>query len=143
MKHWLIALCLLVAGCADVALAPPQVASQLAPNGRLRAALASNDPVSPDVARNLARRLRVRLETTTFSAPFDVAFMLPEAARAAQLDFTAPYIVLDGRPRVIALPRGRPAAGDYLRDFLDELKGSGFVAEAIDRHGLKARASAP
>jgi hypothetical protein len=138
-----LALCLLAAGCADVPLAPHGVASQLAPGGRLRAALASGDPVSEDVARNLARRLGVRLQTTTFGAPFDVAFMLPEAARAAQLDFTAPYVILDGRPRVIALPRGRPAAGDYLRDFLDELKATGFVAEAIERRGVSARASVP
>lgn len=134
---------LLIAGCTAADLTPPEVARQLAPTGRLRAALASNDPVSRDVAANLARRLRARLETTTFDAPFDVAFMLPEAARARQLDFTAPYVVLDGRARVIALARGRPAAGDYLREFLEELKASRFVAEAIERRGVQARASAP
>jgi hypothetical protein len=141
MKRLLVVLCLAAAACAD--LPPSQAAKELAPGGRLRAALAANDPVSADVARNLARRLGVRLDATTFGAPFDVAFMLPEAARAAQLDFTAPYIVLDGRPRVIALARGRPAAGDYLRDFLEELEASRFVAEAIERRGVQARASAP
>jgi len=139
----MVLLCLAVAACTAADLTPPEVTKQLAPTGRLRAALASNDPVSADVARDLARRLGVRLDATTFSAPFDVAFMLPEAARAAQLDATAPYIILDGRPRVIALARGRPAAGDYLRDFLEELKASRFVAEAIERRGVQARASAP
>jgi hypothetical protein len=44
---------------------------------------------------------------------------------------------------VIALARGRPEAGEYLRDFLDELKASGFVAASIERNGMKGRASAP
>lgn len=136
-------LCLALAACTAADLTPPDVAKQLAPTGRLRAALASSDPVSEDVARNLAKRLRVPLAPTTFGASFDVAFMLPEAARAAQLDSTAPYIILDGRPRVIALARGRPAAGDYLREFLEELKASRFVVEAIERRGIQARASAP
>jgi len=143
MKSLVLALCLACAACVTADRPPSDVVSQLTPVGRLRAALAGGDTVSRDVARELARRLRVRLEATTFDAPFDVAFVPPEAARAAQLDFTAPYIILDGRPQVIALPRGRPEAGEYLRDFLDELKASGFVAAAIERNGAPARARAP
>lgn len=144
LKWQLAALALLlVAACVPPGLAPSDVVSELAPAGRLRAAIARNDPVSGAVASELAKRLQVPLERTTFDAPFDLAFMLPEAARARQLDFTEPYLILDGRPRVMAIPRGRPEAGDYLRDFADELKASGFVAAAIDRNGAKARASAP
>ncbi len=134
---------LLIAGCAAIGAAPPGIVKELAPTGQLRAALAANDPVGREVATQLARRLEVRLQTTTFDAPFDVAFVLPEAARAAQLDFTAPYIILDGRPRVIAVARGRPDAGEYLRGFLDELKDSGVLAQAIEDNGLKGRASVP
>lgn len=134
---------LLLAACVPPGLAPSDAVSELAPTGRLRAAIARNDPVSGAIASELAKRLQVPLETTTFDAPFDVAFMLAEAARARQLDFTEPYMILDGRPRVMAIPRGRPEAGDYLRDFADELKASGFVAAAIERNGAKARASAP
>lgn len=132
-----------LSACVTPDRVPAAAARELAPTGRLRAALAQGDPVSRDVARELARRLKVRLETTTFDAPFDIAFALPEAARAAQLDFTAPYVILDGQPRVIALARGRPEAGEYLRGFLDELKASGFVAAAIERDGAQQRARAP
>ncbi len=134
---------LLIAACVTADIPPPEAVKELAPVGRLRAALAPDDPVSRDVARALAHRLGVRLEATTFDAPFDVAFVVPEAARAAQLDFTEPYIVLDGHPQVIAIARGRPEAGEYLRGFVDELQASGFVASAIERRGAKARASAP
>jgi hypothetical protein len=143
MTRLVALLCLVAAACMTADVPPPEAAKELVPVGRLRAALAPDDPVSRDVARELARRLRVRLEATTFDAPFDVAFTLPEAARAAQLDFTEPYIILDGRPRVIAVARGRPEAGEYLRSFVDELQASGFVASAIERRGAKARASAP
>jgi peptidoglycan/xylan/chitin deacetylase (PgdA/CDA1 family) len=143
VKRFVIALCLLAAGCAGAELAPQGVVSQLAPNGRLRAAMAANDPVARDVARELAKRLGVPLQVTTFDAPFDVSFALAEAARASQLDFTSPYVILDGRPRVIAVPRGRTQAGDYLRDFVDELRDSGFIASAIGQQGAQGRASAP
>ena len=143
MMRFAALLCLVAVACVTADVPPPQAARELVPLGRLRAALAPDDPVSRDVARELARRLQVRVEATTFDAPFDVAFMLPEAARAAQLDFTEPYIILDGRPQVIALGRGRPEAGEYLRSFVDELQASGFVAAAIERRGAKARASAP
>lgn len=133
----------LIAGCASIGAAPPEIVKELAPTGRLRAALADNDPVGREVARQLARRLKVRLQTTTFDAPFDIALVLPEEARGAQLDFTAPYVILDGRPRVIAVARGRPEAGDYLRNFLDELKDSGVLAQAIEANSVKDRASVP
>lgn len=134
---------LLIAGCAPIDAPPPDIVKELAPTGQLRAALEADDRVAREVARDLARRLRVRLQATTFDAPFDIAFVLPEAARAAQLDFTAPYMILDGRPRVIAVARGRPEAGEYLRDFLDNLKASGFLAAAIERNGMRERASVP
>jgi hypothetical protein len=143
MKALLLVLCLLLGACAGADIAPQDVVSQLAPTGRLRAAMARDDPIAPELARSLARRLGVPLATTSFDASYDVAFALPEAARAGQLDFTSPYVVLDGRPRVIALPRGRPQAGDYLRDFVDELRDSGAIAEAIERRGARKRASVP
>jgi len=141
MKALAITLCLAAAACVTAADLP--AAKELAPEGRLRAALARDDTVSRDVARELARRLRVRLEPTALDAPFDVAFIVPEAARAAQLDFTAPYLILDGRAQVIAVARGRPDAGAYLRDFVDELKAAGFVAAAIERNNAKGRARTP
>ena len=143
MRKLLLAVCILLSACAAPGSAPPEVVQALAPSGALRAAIARNDPVSSEVARQLARRLGVPLVETTFDARYDVAFALPEAARAGQLDFTAPYLILDGRPRVIAIARGREQAGDYLRAFLDEIKSAGVIAEAIERNGAQARASVP
>lgn len=143
MKSFLLAFFLLASACAAPGSAPPDIVEALAPTGALRAALASNDPVSAEVARQLARRLGVPLVATTFDARYDVAFALPEAARAAQLDFTEPYLVLDGRPRVIAIARGREQAGDYVRGFVEEMKATGGIAHAIERNGAQSRASVP
>ncbi len=49
--------------------------------------------------------------------------------------------VLDGQitgvQQAIGAPKGRPAAAKYLRDFAEEVKRSGFVARAIEKHGVK------
>jgi polar amino acid transport system substrate-binding protein len=55
--------------------------------------------------------------------------------------------VLDGRFMVInqamGLPKGRPAALAYLDTFVEEMKASGFVAQALARHGIDGAAVAP
>jgi ABC-type amino acid transport substrate-binding protein len=49
--------------------------------------------------------------------------------------------LLDGRFMVIqqamAAPKGREAGTKYLRAFVEEMKASGFVAEALARHGIE------
>jgi polar amino acid transport system substrate-binding protein len=55
--------------------------------------------------------------------------------------------LLDGRFMVIqqamATPRGRDAGAAYLRTFIEEMKASGFVARALQRHGIEGAAVAP
>lgn len=93
----------------------------LAPNGKLRAAinfgnvvLAQKDPatgeprgVSGELARELAKRLGVPIEFVTFDAAgkvfdalkrgeWDVAFMAIDPVRAAEIDFTGPYVLIEG-----------------------------------------------
>ena len=55
--------------------------------------------------------------------------------------------LLDGRFMVInqamATPKGRPAGLDYLTKFVEEMKASGFVADALKRHGIEGAAVAP
>jgi polar amino acid transport system substrate-binding protein len=55
--------------------------------------------------------------------------------------------LLDGRFMVIeqamATPKGRDAGVRYLREFVEDLKRSGFVAEALGRHGIEGAAVAP
>src|SRR6476620_11901251 len=101
--------------------APPNVVKELAPNGKLRAAinfgnivLAQKDPaggeprgVSAELARELAKRLAVPIEFVTFDAAgtvfdalqkgaWDIAFLAIAPVRAAGIDFTAPSVVIEG-----------------------------------------------
>lgn len=95
--------------------------ADLAPTGKLRAAinfgnqvLASKDPatgeprgVSVDLSRELAKRLGVPLEIVTYPAAgqvveglkskaWDVAYLAIDPARATEIDYTAPYVVIEG-----------------------------------------------
>lgn len=104
-----------------------RLAEELAPTGRLRAAinfgnsvLAQQDPgggpprgVSAELARELARRLGVGIDYVTFDAAgkvveagkaglWDIAFLAVDPVRAAGIDFTAPYVVIEG---VYLVPR--------------------------------------
>ena len=99
----------------------PGVVAELAPSGRLRAAinfgnsvLAQPDPaggaprgVSAELARELARRLGVPIDYVTFDAAgkvfdalkagaWDIAFLAVDPVRAAGIEFTAPYVVIEG-----------------------------------------------
>jgi polar amino acid transport system substrate-binding protein len=238
---------------------PPATVAELAPSGTLRAAinfgnpvLATKDPVtgeprgvSVDLSRELARRLGVPLDLVAFNAAgkvveavkadaWDVAFVAIDPVRGADMDQTAPYVIiegaylvpqaspikassdvdragvrivmaagsaydlyltrelkqaqlvrvptsavvvdtmvsgtyevaagvrqqleadakrvpsmrlLDGRFMVIsqamALPKGRPAGARYLGAFVESVKASGFVAEALKRNGIEGAAVAP
>ena len=56
--------------------------------------------------------------------------------------------LLDGRFMVIqqamGTPKGRgPAAADFLATFVEEMKASGFVANALARHGIQGASVAP
>ena len=98
-----------------------EVRTALAPSGTLRAAinfgnpvLAQKDPatgeargVSVDIARELASRLGAPLALVTFDAAgkvfealgsgaWDVAFLAIDPKRAAEIDFTAPYVIIEG-----------------------------------------------
>jgi polar amino acid transport system substrate-binding protein len=255
---WLACL-LFLAACAGGAPVPPEAAKDLAPTGKLRAAinfgnpvLAQKDPatgaprgVSVDLARELGQRLGVPVELVTFDAAgkvfdalgagaWDVAFLAIEPVRAAQISFTAPYVVIEGaylvpvnsplraiadvdregvriavsnksaydlylsrtlkRAQIIrapnapasielflkdrleavagirqplvqyaktnpslrvmdgrfmaieqamGTPRGRAAGARYLREFVEEMKASGFVARALERSGQGDATVAP
>lgn len=100
---------------------PVDVLKDLAPGGKLRAAInfgnsvlsqrdaATGEPegVTPDLARELARRLGVPVEFVTFDAAgkvfdaaksgvWDIAFLAIEPVRAAEIEFTAPYVLIEG-----------------------------------------------
>lgn len=237
------------------------VLSELAPTGKLRAAinlgngvLAQKDAVTgapkgvtPDLARELGQWLGVEVELIPHEAAgkvfdgattnaWDIAFVAIEPVRAAVIEFTAPYVIIEGtymvrqdsplraiddvdRPGVriavglksaydlylsrtiknativhaaagggramidlfnndkleavagvrqpleayakdhpdmrvmdghfmeiqqaMGTPKGRLAGAAYLRAFVEEMKASGFVAEALKRSGQTASVAPP
>jgi polar amino acid transport system substrate-binding protein len=115
---------------AALSHASPKAVKELAPNGRLRAAinfgnpvLAQKDPATGEprgvtvaLARELGRELGVPVDLVPFAEAgqvtealktdaWDVAFLAIEPARAAEIGFTAPYVVIEG---TYAVPAGSP-----------------------------------
>jgi polar amino acid transport system substrate-binding protein len=99
--------------------APPEAVKDLAPTGKLRAAInygngvlaqkGADGPqgISADLARELAKRLGVPLEFVTFEAAgkvfeavktggVDVMFIAIEPVRAAEVEFSPPYVLIEG-----------------------------------------------
>ena len=233
---------------------PSELVKEFAPTGRLRAAinqgnsvLAQKGPngealgVTVDLARELAKRLGVPVELEIFDgagkafdalkSQLDIGFLAIEPVRAAEVDFTAPYVliegtyvvpkdsalkkiedvdapgvriavnkgsaydlfltrtlkhatllrgddgvalfksdkleaaggvrqpleqyarkdpavrVMDGRfmaiQQAMGMPKGRPRAHDYLKGFVEEMKASGFVADALKRSNQPDAVVAP
>src|SRR5436309_1941296 len=97
----------------------PDVLKDLAPTGTLRASinlgnivLAQGTPenpggVTPELARELGKRLGVPVSLTCFdgagkafeamkAGKVDVVFLAIEPVRAAEIAFTAPYVIIEG-----------------------------------------------
>lgn len=107
--------------------ASPELIRQLAPTGRLRAALNFGNPVlvqrRPDgspagvtvaLAHELARRLALELDFVPFdgagkvvdaAGQWDACFLAIDPVRAAGIAFTSPYVVIEGSYLV---PRDAP-----------------------------------
>ena len=127
-------------GGSIVSTVAADLVKDLAPTGKLRAAinlgnmvLAQKDPatgdmrgVTVDLARELARRVGLPLELVPFDAAgkvfetlkagaWDVAFLAIEPVRAAEIAFTAPYVIIEG---VYLVPKDSPlrAVADVDRD---------------------------
>lgn len=107
---------------------PPDIVTDLAPGGVLRAAVNLGNPiiaqgtqaapagVTVDISREIAARLDVPVEFACFSAArhlleammtgrADICFMAIEPARAAEVAFTAPYVLIEG---VFVVPSHSP-----------------------------------
>ncbi|TCC64396.1 transporter substrate-binding domain-containing protein [Kribbella pittospori] len=101
------------------------VRADLAPTGALRASINLGNPVlaqgtpeqpggvTVDIAREIGRRLEVPVELVCFDAArksfeamatgqADICFLAVDPARATEVAFTAPYVVIEG---VFAVPR--------------------------------------
>jgi polar amino acid transport system substrate-binding protein len=150
----------------------PGLVAELAPTGRLRAAinfgnsvLAQPDPadgaplgVSAELARELARRLGVGIDYVTFDAAgkvfealkaglWDVAFLAVDPVRAAGIAFTAPYVVIEGVylvPKVSSLH----AVADVDRDGVRVAVAQGsaydlYLTRALKNAKLERQPSGP
>jgi polar amino acid transport system substrate-binding protein len=251
---------LLLAGCAGTAsMQPPADAiAQLGSTGTLRAAINFGNPilanrgpageptgVSVDLAREAARRLGLPIELVPFNSAgavveavkarqVDLAFVAIDPVRAADTEYTAPYVIIEGAYMVrsgsalqrnedvdragtrivvgrgsaydlfltreikaatlvraptspavtdlfmaqnldvaagvrqqleadarrvagvrmlpgrfmvieqaMGVPKGRTAAQAWLSRYIEDMKASGFVADALRRHGIEGAAVAP
>ena len=246
---------LALAACAS---APRDLRSELGTPGQLRAAINFGNPilakrgsdgqprgVSVDLAREAARRLGVSAELVLFESAgnvvdavkarqVDVAFVAIDPVRGADMDYTAPYVIIEGAylvrqssplqrnddvdragtrvvvgrgsaydlyltrelraatlvraptspavtdvfvaqdlevaagvrqqleadalrvggvrllpgrfmviEQAMGVPKGRVASQAWLSSFIEEMKASGFVASALQRHGVSGAAVAP
>ena len=104
------------------------------------------------LSRNLKQAQIVYAPTSPAVTDLFVAQQLDAAAGVKQqLEADAkrwPNLrLLDGRFMVIqqamATPRGRDAGAAYLSEFIEQMKASGFVAQALARHGIQGAAVAP
>ena len=249
---------LLLAGCATTPDPRAGAIAELGATGRLRAAINFGNPilanrgtngepqgVSVDLAREAARRLGLAVELVTFNSAgsvveavrakqVDLAFVAIDPVRAADMAYTAPYVIIEGaylvrndsplqrneevdRPgtrvavgrgsaydlfltrelksatlvraptspavtdlflaqqlevaagvkqqlqadagrvggvrllpgrfmvieQAMGVPKGRVAAQAWLSGFIEEMKASGFVADALRHHGIEGAAVAP
>jgi len=104
------------------------------------------------LSRNLKQAQIVYAPTSPAVTDLFVAQKLDVAAGVKQqLEADAKRLpglrVLDGRFMVIqqamATPQGREAGAAYLNQFIEEMKASGYVAQALKRHGIEGAAVAP
>ncbi len=110
-----------LAGCASTPGAPsPAARAELGSTGKLRAAINYGNPilasrgedgqprgVSVDLAREAARRLGLPIELVTFTSAgnvveavkartVDLAFVAIDPVRGADMEYTAPYVIIEG-----------------------------------------------
>jgi polar amino acid transport system substrate-binding protein len=118
---WLLLVLLaLQASCASTLSVSPEARNQLAPGGKLRAAINFGNPVlavkdattgdlrgvTVELSRELARRIGAKLELVGYdtvaklmdglkAGAWDVAFLAVDPARAGEVTFTAPYMEVE------------------------------------------------
>jgi polar amino acid transport system substrate-binding protein len=115
LLRWIALMTMTSLSAAFAQMPSPDVLHDLAPSGKLRAAinfgnsvLAQKGPdgephgVSVDLATELAKRLGVPVEAAgkvfegARAGVWDVGFIAIEPVRAAEIMFTAPYVIIEG-----------------------------------------------
>ena len=155
------------ARAAEIAQSPPYVVIEGAYMVRTGSPIASNDQVDRSGTRvavgkgsaydlYLTRNLKQATIMRTTTSGGVVDYFLKENLEVAagvkqQLELDARRVqgvrILPGRFMVInqamASQKGREAGARYVREFIEEMKASGFVAQALERHKVQGAAVAP
>ncbi|MFQ5682375.1 MAG: ABC transporter substrate-binding protein [Candidatus Binatia bacterium] len=115
-------------------------------------ALAANSAYDLFLSRSLKRAQLVRTANPTaafellFAGKVDVLAGVKQTlvANAGKLPGSR---VFDGRfmaiHQALGIPKGRDVAAKYLREFIEEVKASGLVAQAIEKAGVRGVSVAP
>jgi len=118
----------------------------------IRIAISAKSAYDLYLTRTLKRARLVRVQGQ--DAPFEIfvrdklealASLKPRlVAEAAKVPGAR---ILDGRftavQQAVCTPRGREAAAQYLREFVEEVKASGLVARLIEQNGVRGVTVAP
>ena len=129
---------------------PPRAHRRADPPGRT-SAVGAGSAYDLFLKRELKAATLVRAPTSPAVVDFFMVQNLEVAAGVKQqLEMDAKRVpglrLLDGRFMVInqaiGTPRGREAGAKYLREFVEEMKASGFIAQALARHGIEGAAVA-
>lgn len=155
------------ARAAEIAQSPPYVVIEGAYMVRTGSPIASNDQVDRADTRvavgkgsaydlYLTRNLKQATIMRTTTSGGVVDYFLKESLEVAagvkqQLELDARRVqgvrILPGRFMVInqamASQKGREAGARYVHEFIEEMKASGFVAQALERHKVQGAAVAP
>jgi polar amino acid transport system substrate-binding protein len=111
----------------------------------VRIAVTSKSAYDLFLSRELKRATIVHVPTTPESIDMMVTQKLDAVAAVRTALVTGAKRVpgsrvLSGRfmtiPQAAGVPKGRPAAAQYVAAFIEEVKASGFVSNALKRHGL-------
>ncbi|MCM2326933.1 MAG: ABC transporter substrate-binding protein [Lysobacter sp.] len=118
----------------------------------VRVAVGAKSAYDLYLARNLKKAKIERAPTSPAVVDYFLANKLEVAAGVKQqLEMDAKRLgglrLLPGRFMVInqamGMARGKQAGADYLASFIEEMKSSGFVAEALTRHRIEGAGIAP
>lgn len=111
----------------------------------VRVAVTANSAYDLFLSRDIKRAELVRVDNTPRSIQVMVEQKLDAVAAVKTALVAAAKTVPGSRvlpghfmtiPQAAAVPKGRPDAAAFARQFIEEIKQSGFVAQALTRHGL-------
>src|SRR5712692_5169180 len=134
---------ILLASCATMPQVSPAVRSDLAPTGKLRAAinfgnpvLALKDPSTGEPGELVTYNAAGKVVEALKAKEVDVAYVAIDPARAVDISYTAPYVVIEG---AYLVPQGSPirANAEVDREGVRVVVGAGSAYDLFLSRELK------